>query len=185
MKRKTESRDFKLLDTHNTSAKDDTLSRTVKKSRNSLSVEAEPIDNEISVKPPSDDPTTRRKWNIVKPNKGDGVIVMNPKQIGKSTGIKISDYVIGAGPEPQQGAIVKLTYEGMFPDGTLFDSRLKRKKPLSFRKGLGQVVRGLDLGLDGMRVGGAREIVVPSELGFVNVLSILESSTVHLIMFVS
>ena len=53
----------------------------------------------------------------------------------------------------------------MFTNGKVFDKNLKQSRPLVFRKGTGEVVRGLDLGLQGMRVGGCREIVVPPELG--------------------
>ena len=67
--------------------------------------------------------------------------------------------------EPKLGAVVKLTYEGMFSDGTLFDSSLKRSKPFSFRKGTGSVIKGLDLGLEGLKVGGSRQIVIPPSLG--------------------
>ena len=77
----------------------------------------------------------------------------------------ITDYVIGKGIEPKSGAKVKITYDGMYPDGRVFDSNQFRSKPFQFRKGTQQVIRGLDLGLEGLRVGGSREIVIPSELG--------------------
>jgi FK506-binding nuclear protein len=82
----------------------------------------------------------------------------------RPSGILVTDYILGAGKEPKLGSRVRVTYEGMFLDGTVFDKNVKRSKPLVFRKGVGEVVRGLDHGLDGMRIGGAREIVVPSEL---------------------
>ena len=53
----------------------------------------------------------------------------------------------------------------MFPDGQIFDQHLKTLRPFVFRKGICQVIRGMDLGLQGMRVGGSREIVIPPKLG--------------------
>ena len=56
-----------------------------------------------------------------------------------SSGIAITDYIIGKGAEPKLGAKVKITYEGSFPDGTIFDQRLTRGKPFSFRKGASNI----------------------------------------------
>ena len=77
----------------------------------------------------------------------------------------VTDYVVGCGPEPAIGSVIRLIYQGFFPDGTEFDSALDENEPLVFRKGLGHVVRGLDIGLEGLRVGGSREIVVPPQYG--------------------
>jgi FK506-binding nuclear protein len=93
------------------------------------------------------------------------VIIPVPKQIETQGGVLITEYVVGSGAEPKLGSKVKMTYEGMFTNGKVFDKNLKQSRPLVFRKGTGEVVRGLDLGLQGMRVGGCREIVVPPELG--------------------
>ena len=108
----------------------------------------------------------RKKWKV-KPENDEGVLVTEPRQFTKESGILVTDYVIGRGKEPKLGSKVKITYEGMYPDGTVFDKNLKRLKPLVFRKGAGNVVRGLDLGLDGLRIGGSREVVIPPELGYV------------------
>jgi len=108
----------------------------------------------------------RGVWKV-KPVNGEGMLVAQPKQVAHPSGILVTDYIIGAGKEPRGGTRVGITYEGMFPDGTIFDKNVKRAKPLFFRKGAGEVVRGLDHGLEGMHVGGSREIVVPSALGYV------------------
>lgn len=107
----------------------------------------------------------RKKWKV-KPQDDEGVLVPEPKQLTRPTGISVTDFVIGKGLEPKLGAKVKITYEGFFPDGYVFDSNLKRTKPFVFRKGTGQVIRGLDLGLEGLRIGGSREIVIPPALGY-------------------
>lgn len=113
---------------------------------------------------PEDSSHLRKRWNV-KPQNDEGLLVDDPCCVTKSNGVLVKDYVIGRGKEPKLGAEVKIVYEGMFPDGRIFDSKLKRKKPFVFRKGTGDVVRGLDLGIAGMRVGGSREITIPSELG--------------------
>jgi FKBP-type peptidyl-prolyl cis-trans isomerase len=113
---------------------------------------------------PKDTSSERKKWNV-KPQNDEGMLVDEPKYITKSGGVLIKDMVIGKGKEPKLGAAVQIVYEGMFPDGKIFDANLKRKKPFVFRKGTGDVVRGMDLGMEGMRVGGSREMTIPSELG--------------------
>ena len=115
-------------------------------------------------KPPTSE-SRLKAWKI-KPQNNEGILVPEPKQKTMKTGVLITDYVVGNGPEPKLGSTVKITYEGMFPDGKVFDKNPSRKKPLKFRVGAGQVIRGLDLGMDKMRVGGSREIVIPPALGY-------------------
>jgi FK506-binding nuclear protein len=135
-----------------------------KEKKNSTGDADEEVPIVVANKPVDDNTKLRKKWNV-KPQNEEGVLVPEPKQLTKSSGVKITDYVIGAGKEPKLGSKVQITYEGMFPDGKMFDSNLKRTKPFTFRKGNGDVVRGMDLGLEGMRVGGSREIVIPGPLG--------------------
>jgi FKBP-type peptidyl-prolyl cis-trans isomerase len=106
----------------------------------------------------------RKKWKI-KPQNDEGVLVLEPKLLKKASGVALTDYILGTGAEPKLGAKVKITYEGSYPDGTVFDQNIKRGKPFTFRKGTAQVIRGLDLGMEGMKIGGSREIVIPPELG--------------------
>lgn len=115
-------------------------------------------------KPPSLD-EDRKVWKI-KPQNGEGIVVPVPKQKTLKTGVLITDYVVGGGAEPKLGSAVKITYEGMYPNGHVFDKNGSRKKPLKFRIGAGEVIRGLDLGMDNMRVGGSREVVIPPALGY-------------------
>lgn len=112
-------------------------------------------------------PSSNLKPWVVHPNKDDGVVVPAPKAITKKDGLIITDHIIGKGSLPKPGAVVEILYEGIFPEtGEIFDANLKRKKPFTFRKGLQQVIKGMEIGLEGMRVGGAREIFVPSALGY-------------------
>ncbi len=105
-------------------------------------------------------------WKV-KPEGDEGVVVPSPSQVNKQ-GVLCTDYIVGKGKVPRLGTTVTVTYEGMFSNGKTFDKNLKRSKPLSFRKGAGQVVRGMDIGIENMRVGGSREIVIPSHLGYVS-----------------
>ena len=62
---------------------------------------------------------------------------------------------------------MKVLYEGVLAaTGEVFDKRQNKRSPLSFRLGLRQVVPGFDKGVQGMRVGGCREIRVPASMGY-------------------
>jgi peptidylprolyl isomerase len=80
--------------------------------------------------------------------------------------LKIFDTTIGTGKETVKGALLIVQYEGFLDDGTKFDSSLDRGKPFQFVFGTGRVIKGWDLGLQGMRVGGKRSLFVPSHLAY-------------------
>ena len=82
------------------------------------------------------------------------------------SGVLVKDLIIGMGPTVQLGRNVSILYEGAFPTGKVFDKNKNRNKPLTFRLGTGEVIRGLEKGLEGMKVGGEREITIPPELGY-------------------
>lgn len=73
---------------------------------------------------------------------------------------------LGNGPTPSRGKVVKILYEGRLKDGTKFDENQNRRRPLAFRLGLREVVAGMDKGVEGMRVGGVREIKIPPQMGY-------------------
>jgi FKBP-type peptidyl-prolyl cis-trans isomerase len=82
-------------------------------------------------------------------------------------GVVVQDVILGQGTVVQTGRKVGICYEGRLKeDGTVFDRNRNKKAPLSFRPGTGQVVAGLERGIEGMRVGGEREITIPPELGY-------------------
>ena len=80
---------------------------------------------------------------------------------------KIEDVVVGTGAEAKNGDTVTVNYTGTLDDGTKFDSSFNPgRTPFSFILGASQVIKGWDLGVLGMRVGGKRTLVIPPELGY-------------------
>lgn len=79
--------------------------------------------------------------------------------------LQIEDKVVGTGDEAVTGKSVTVHYTGTFEDGRSFDSSVGRG-PFSFKLGAGQVIKGWDQGVAGMKVGGKRRLVIPSELGY-------------------
>lgn len=80
--------------------------------------------------------------------------------------LTILDMELGTGSTAVENATVTVHYTGWLLDGTKFDSSLDRETPFSFTLGAGQVIRGWDLGVAGMKVGGTRELTIPSELAY-------------------
>ena len=78
----------------------------------------------------------------------------------------VSDIEIGTGDEALSGNRVVVYYTGRFVDGRVFDSSVTRNEPYQFVLGVGQVIKGWDDGVVGMRVGGKRVLTVPPELGY-------------------
>lgn len=76
------------------------------------------------------------------------------------------DTVIGGGDVATAGSQVVVNYTGHFVDGTVFDSSITRGEPFQFVLGAGQVIKGWDEGIVGMRVGGKRTLSIPPELGY-------------------
>ncbi len=82
------------------------------------------------------------------------------------SGLKYYDLVEGEGETPQEGQTVIVHYTGWLEDGTKFDSSLDRGTPFTFALGTGSVIAGWDEGVSTMKVGGVRQLVVPSDLGY-------------------
>ncbi len=85
--------------------------------------------------------------------------------ITTSTGLQYEDTVVGTGDVAVTGKSVTVHYTGTLDDGTQFDSSVGRR-PFSFRLGAGQVIKGWDEGVAGMKIGGTRKLVIPSKLGY-------------------
>ncbi len=80
--------------------------------------------------------------------------------------LKIIDSIIGTGAEVIKGALLFVEYEGKLDSGLIFDSSFERGKPFQFVFGTGRVIKGWDLGLIGMKVGGERSLFVPAHLAY-------------------
>ena len=89
------------------------------------------------------------------------------------TSLQITDTTVGSGAEATRGKNVSVHYTGWLYDGKApdrhgkkFDSSRDRGEPFEFRLGAGMVIQGWDQGVAGMKVGGKRTLVIPSELGY-------------------
>ena len=82
-------------------------------------------------------------------------------------GLIIEDLVVGEGTKAQDYNKVVVNYTGELEDGTVFDSSLNPgREPFTFTLGVGSVIKGWDLGVKGMKVGGKRKLTIPPELGY-------------------
>ncbi len=82
------------------------------------------------------------------------------------TQLTIQDIQVGTGNEVKSGDTVEVNYLGTFLDGTKFDSSYDRNQTFSFSVGAGEVIAGWDQGLVGMKVGGKRKLLIPSDLAY-------------------
>ncbi len=81
--------------------------------------------------------------------------------------LQIKELIKGTGPEAKAGDTVTVNYVGvLYKSGKEFDASWKRHEPFSFALGKGQVIKGWDQGVLGMKVGGRRELIIPSELAY-------------------
>jgi FKBP-type peptidyl-prolyl cis-trans isomerase len=84
-----------------------------------------------------------------------------------STGLKTKDEVVGNGETAKSGKKVSVHYTGtLYPTGEKFDSSVDRGQPFQFNLGAGQVIKGWDEGVAGMKVGGKRTLIIPANLGY-------------------
>jgi len=93
----------------------------------------------------------------------------NPME-STDSGLQYEDTVLGTGDLAESGQHVSVHYTGWLYDqgvkGKKFDSSKDRNDPFSFELGSGMVIRGWDEGVQGMRVGGTRVLVIPPDLGY-------------------
>ena len=87
-------------------------------------------------------------------------------EITTSSGLTYVDEVIGNGEVAVTGKTATVHYTGWLENGTQFDSSVDRGQPFSFRLGVGQVIKGWDEGVQGMKVGGKRKLTIPANLGY-------------------
>ena len=81
-------------------------------------------------------------------------------------GLEYWDIKAGTGPTATAGHTVKVHYTGWLTNGKKFDSSVDRGEPFTFDLGGGQVIKGWDEGVAGMKVGGKRQLRIPPELAY-------------------
>jgi peptidylprolyl isomerase len=99
-----------------------------------------------------------------------GVGYMQDKFVTTISGLKYQDVQVGTGEEAKSGMTVFVHYTGWLyvngQRGKKFDSSVDRGQPFSFKLGGGQVIKGWDEGVAGMKVGGKRELIIPPQLAY-------------------
>ncbi|QAU23413.1 FKBP-type peptidyl-prolyl cis-trans isomerase [Dyella sp. M7H15-1] len=102
-----------------------------------------------------------------------GAFGPRPVQADDVTKLTITDQKVGTGNTARDDATVTINYTGWLYDakapdhrGAKFDSSYESGRPLTFAIGAEEVISGMDSGVKGMRVGGKREIIIPSGMGY-------------------
>lgn len=90
----------------------------------------------------------------------------NTPQMEQTTGVTKEDIVVGQGAEAMPGDTITVHYIGTLTSGQVFDSSRDRNQPFTFVLGAGQVIRGWDEGVAGMKVGGKRRLVISPEYAY-------------------
>jgi FKBP-type peptidyl-prolyl cis-trans isomerase FkpA len=96
----------------------------------------------------------------------EGAMAEKAKEVYLGNGLTYQDLVVGTGKTAEAGMRASVHYTGWLADGTKFDSSVDRGQPFSFVIGQGQVIRGWDEGVKGMKVGGKRKLTIPPQLGY-------------------
>jgi FKBP-type peptidyl-prolyl cis-trans isomerase len=90
-----------------------------------------------------------------------------PKVVKTSSGLQYQDLKVGTGEAAKKGDVVEVHYTGWLKENNKkFDSSVDRGKPFSFKLGEGKVIKGWDEGVQGIKVGGKRKLIIPPELGY-------------------
>ncbi|MFS8066373.1 MAG: FKBP-type peptidyl-prolyl cis-trans isomerase [Byssovorax sp.] len=86
--------------------------------------------------------------------------------MSEATELVIEDIRVGDGAVATAGQTVSVHYTGTLTDGKKFDSSHDRGQPFKFKLGAGQVIKGWDQGVAGMKIGGLRKLTIPPHLGY-------------------
>jgi FKBP-type peptidyl-prolyl cis-trans isomerase len=125
----------------------------------------------VGVENKSDESLAKAGETAVATTPTSGPLATEPKVTPPSgsapTKLVSKDLVTGTGKEAKAGDTVTVNYVGvLYKGGKEFDASWKRKEPFQFKLGEGQVIKGWDQGVAGMKVGGRRELIIPSELAY-------------------
>lgn len=80
--------------------------------------------------------------------------------------LKIKDLIKGKGKKAEKGKKITVHYIGKLEDGKVFDNTYEKERPFSFVLGKGRVIKGWEIGIEGMREGGKRKLIIPPHLGY-------------------
>jgi FKBP-type peptidyl-prolyl cis-trans isomerase len=92
--------------------------------------------------------------------------IQNGEKMKTTSGLDYLEVEAGTGAQAAAGKTVSVHYTGKFQDGKVFDSSVSRGDPLTFRLGVGQVIKGWDEGIALMKVGGKAQLTIPPELAY-------------------
>ncbi|MCX6641186.1 MAG: FKBP-type peptidyl-prolyl cis-trans isomerase [bacterium] len=98
--------------------------------------------------------------------KSPETLTQGGEMITTASGLQYQELVAGSGVEAQAGKVASVHYTGWLTNGTKFDSSIDRGHPFDFQVGVGQVIKGWDEGVQGMKVGGKRKLIIPPNLGY-------------------
>jgi FKBP-type peptidyl-prolyl cis-trans isomerase len=93
-------------------------------------------------------------------------IAKEKKKVTRPDGLVIEELKVGTGAEAKKGQTVTVHYTGWLTNGTKFDSSVDRNEPFMFHLGAGEVIKGWDEGVQGMKVGGKRKLTIPASMGY-------------------
>jgi FKBP-type peptidyl-prolyl cis-trans isomerase len=124
------------------------------------------VKGETTAKPTSTTPTTASAKTPT-----SGPLSTKPKVTvptgAPPTKLESKEIIKGTGPEAKAGQSVTVNYVGvLYKGGKEFDASWKRSEPFTFTLGKGQVIKGWDQGVAGMKVGGRRMLIIPSDLAY-------------------
>ena len=109
--------------------------------------------------------TTKKPTTAARPNPNVPTKVTGPGTT-TPTGLQYWDIKVGAGEKAIHGEKVLVDYTGWLTSGKKFDSSVGTGKPFSFTLGAGEVIKGWDEGVAGMKVGGKRQLRIPPDLAY-------------------
>ncbi|KAI8632172.1 hypothetical protein F5Y19DRAFT_353339 [Xylariaceae sp. FL1651] len=117
--------------------------------------------------PPKSDKKVQFAKNLEQGPTGPAAAAEKGAALGIKTvqGVTIDDRKIGSGRVVKKGNRVEVRYIGKLTDGKVFDSN-KKGKPFSFKAGAGEVIKGWDIGIQGMSIGGERRLTIPAHLAY-------------------
>ncbi|MBI5696411.1 MAG: FKBP-type peptidyl-prolyl cis-trans isomerase [Nitrospirae bacterium] len=87
-------------------------------------------------------------------------------KVKTASGLVYQDVKAGKGKEAKSGSTVTVHYTGWLTDGKKFDSSRDSGRPFTFHLGAGEVIKGWDEGVAGMKVGGQRKLTIPGNLAY-------------------